>query len=110
MYLFTFVHLKSFIVPWFPRKVKELDRSVSQILDAGTDLQADHPGFYVRSIYVAVTQTAILTHELFQRTKSIVPDVIFLQRSLKGIIKVIRFRTLSIRLMRSTHGVWSTDA
>lgn len=33
------------VVPWFPRKIKELDRSVSQVLDAGSDLESDHPGF-----------------------------------------------------------------
>ncbi|KAJ0399839.1 hypothetical protein ATCC90586_005381 [Pythium insidiosum] len=33
-------------VPWFPRKIKELDRSVSQVLDAGSDLESDHPGFH----------------------------------------------------------------
>ncbi|TMW63868.1 hypothetical protein Poli38472_014919 [Pythium oligandrum] len=32
-------------VPWFPRKINELDRSVSQVLDAGSDLESDHPGF-----------------------------------------------------------------
>lgn len=32
-------------VPWFPRKIQELDRSVANILDAGTDLESDHPGF-----------------------------------------------------------------
>ncbi|KAG1712103.1 hypothetical protein DVH05_009342 [Phytophthora capsici] len=32
-------------VPWFPRKINELDRSVANILDAGTDLESDHPGF-----------------------------------------------------------------
>ncbi|KAL7999522.1 putative aromatic amino acid hydroxylase, tryptophan 5-monooxygenase, tyrosine 3-monooxygenase [Plasmopara halstedii] len=32
-------------VPWFPRKLHELDRSVANILDAGTDLESDHPGF-----------------------------------------------------------------
>jgi len=36
------------LVPWFPRKIKELDRSVANILDAGTDLESDHPGFSVR--------------------------------------------------------------
>lgn len=32
-------------VPWFPRHVRELDRLVEHTLDAGTDLEADHPGF-----------------------------------------------------------------
>jgi phenylalanine-4-hydroxylase len=32
-------------VPWFPRHVRELDRIAGHTLDAGTDLQADHPGF-----------------------------------------------------------------
>ena len=32
-------------VPWFPRHMGELDTIANRILDAGTDLQADHPGF-----------------------------------------------------------------
>lgn len=32
-------------VPWFPRYVSELDRIADHTLDAGTDLQSDHPGF-----------------------------------------------------------------
>lgn len=32
-------------VPWFPRQVAELDRIASHTLDAGADLQSDHPGF-----------------------------------------------------------------
>jgi phenylalanine-4-hydroxylase len=32
-------------VPWFPRRVDELDRVANHTLDAGTDLQSDHPGF-----------------------------------------------------------------
>ncbi|RLN49195.1 hypothetical protein BBJ29_003708 [Phytophthora kernoviae] len=37
--------LNNKMVPWFPRKIQELDRSVANILDAGTDLESDHPGF-----------------------------------------------------------------
>jgi phenylalanine-4-hydroxylase len=33
------------VVPWFPRHVAELDRIANETLDAGTDLQSDHPGF-----------------------------------------------------------------
>ena len=37
--------LESKKVPWFPRRAKELDLVAGQILDAGTDLESDHPGF-----------------------------------------------------------------
>lgn len=32
-------------VHWFPRHAAELDRVANRTLDAGTDLEADHPGF-----------------------------------------------------------------
>lgn len=32
-------------VPWFPRKIAELDRFASQILSYGSELDSDHPGF-----------------------------------------------------------------
>ena len=37
--------LESRKVPWFPRRAKELDLVANQILDAGVDLESDHPGF-----------------------------------------------------------------
>lgn len=37
--------LESRKVPWFPRRARELDLVANQILDAGTDLESDHPGF-----------------------------------------------------------------
>ena len=46
--------LRGQVVPWFPRKIKELDRSVANILDAGTDLESDHPGFSVRDDLITV--------------------------------------------------------
>jgi phenylalanine-4-hydroxylase len=33
-------------VPWFPRHVSELDLIANRTLDAGTDLESDHPGFH----------------------------------------------------------------
>ena len=32
-------------IPWFPSKIKELDRFANQILSYGAELDADHPGF-----------------------------------------------------------------
>jgi hypothetical protein len=32
-------------VPWFPRHAPQLDAIANRVLDAGTDLTSDHPGF-----------------------------------------------------------------
>lgn len=42
----------SYTVPWFPRKLRELDRFANHILSYGSELDADHPGF-TDSVYRA---------------------------------------------------------
>ncbi|RUS86363.1 hypothetical protein EGW08_005881 [Elysia chlorotica] len=32
-------------IPWFPRRIKDLDRFANQILSYGSELDSDHPGF-----------------------------------------------------------------
>lgn len=33
------------VVPWFPQRIRDLDRFANQILSYGSELNADHPGF-----------------------------------------------------------------
>jgi phenylalanine-4-hydroxylase len=33
------------VVPWFPIRIRDLDRFANQILSYGAELDSDHPGF-----------------------------------------------------------------
>ena len=37
------LHLAPISVPWFPRRIKDLDRFANQILSYGSELDSDHP-------------------------------------------------------------------
>lgn len=42
-YFFKMIKIFHLSVPWFPRKISELDRFANQILSYGSELEADHP-------------------------------------------------------------------
>ncbi|PRP81521.1 phenylalanine-4-hydroxylase [Planoprotostelium fungivorum] len=51
-----------FSVPWFPRKLKDLDLICSKVLEYGQELDADHPGFKdieYRKRRVLITENAL---------------------------------------------------
>lgn len=33
------------VVPWFPTRIADIDQFSSKTLDAGAELESDHPGF-----------------------------------------------------------------
>lgn len=47
------------VVPWFPRRIRELDRFANQILSYGSELNADHPG---RIECLSVDPTRVIKH------------------------------------------------
>ena len=43
--LYTFSLVQPRMVPWFPTTLRDIDNFSTRTLDAGADLEADHPGF-----------------------------------------------------------------
>ena len=37
------LYLTHVLVPWFPRKISDLDEFANHILNCGSELEADHP-------------------------------------------------------------------
>ena len=66
------LYKKQFQVHWFPRHISELDLIANRTLDAGTDLEADHPGFHdveYRARRARLAQSALnhrMSHDLPQ--------------------------------------------
>jgi phenylalanine-4-hydroxylase len=62
-------------VNWFPRHISELDLIANRTLDAGIDLEADHPGFHDvgyrerRSILADVALKYRMHHETIPTTE-----------------------------------------
>lgn len=54
------------LVAWFPRRLKDVDIIANQVLDAGTDLESDHPGFNVIYMYTRVCAFSMDSHRRLQ--------------------------------------------
>lgn len=65
--------LESKVVPWFPLRLKDLDRVASDVLDAGTDLESDHPGFKDPVYRQTRAQIAQIAEQYKQGT--VIPEV-----------------------------------
>ena len=62
-------------VPWFPRHVAELDRIANDTLDAGTALDADHPGFHDAAYRARRAQIERLARD--HRHGETLPEVVY---------------------------------
>lgn len=68
------------VVPWFPRKLADLDRFSKTIMDAGDDLESDHPGFTDQAYRVRRHEIAKIAKEY--RSGQLVPRVEYTETEL----------------------------
>lgn len=53
-------------VPWFPRHISDLDSIANRTLDAGSDLESDHPGFHDSDYRTRRTELAAIARKYKQ--------------------------------------------
>mmetsp|Transcript_24403 Transcript_24403/g.35855 ORF Transcript_24403/g.35855 Transcript_24403/m.35855 type:complete len:437 (-) Transcript_24403:146-1456(-) len=67
-------------VPWFPRQINDLDKIANRVLDAGTDLEADHPGFHDKVYRARRSELADIAMNYSQGTP--IPHITYTQNEI----------------------------
>jgi hypothetical protein len=57
IYLITLLFAYTDSVPWFPKKISDLDEFANRVLSYGSELDADHPVFVHRPVGTRVFMT-----------------------------------------------------
>lgn len=70
-------------VPWFPRHISDIDNFSTKTLDAGAELESDHPGFNVRT-------TAALS--LLRESRSAPQDLVYRERRASIVENALSYR------------------
>jgi phenylalanine-4-hydroxylase len=73
--------LRSKQVPWFPVRLRDLDRVPKDVLEGGNDLVADHPGFTDQAYRASREKIAIIASEYKQGTP--IPTVEYTEEEIK---------------------------